>query len=135
MELTCSLTNPDLRFTETIKRNCRCKAKQIDKKNCEWEEPPELLMFQALFNQMLTGTWEKVNELLCGHTVYEFELEKARALFMLPEGFTKDDLAVAYDRMAKVYGNLDDSDGREMEIINKSFYLLHSQIGVADPRG
>ena len=135
VEFKCSLADPAFSFTETVKWHCRCKSKRVDSKNVVWDAPSDLMMFQALFNQMVSGVWEKVNDMLCGKTVLDFELEKARALFMLTENFTKDDLAVAYDRMAKVYGNLDYSDGLEMEIINKSFYLLHSQISVAEPRG
>lgn len=126
VEFTCSLADPYLKFTKIIKGHCRCKSKRTMTSGLTWEEPSDMLMFQAMFQQMLTGTWEKVNLLLCGKTVHEFELEKARALFMLPEGFSRDDLEVAYVRMKQVYENLPDSDGREVEIINKAFWLLQA---------
>lgn len=128
VEFKCSLADPAFSFTETIKRHCRCKSKRVDNKNVVWDAPSDLMMFQALFNQMVSGVWEKVNDILCGKAVLDFELDKARTLFMLPEGYIRDDLMLAYSRLEKVYGNLADGDGREMDIINKYYYLLQSQI-------
>jgi curved DNA-binding protein CbpA len=79
---------------------------------------------------MLTGAWEKVNQMLCGKTVYEFELEKARAIFMLPKDYTSEDLKKARRLMMKVYHP--DKAGvdvtREAQIINDAHDLLKADL-------
>lgn len=130
VELTCSLADPNFHFVVTVKRNCRCNIRQGRSKDDAVDMPSDLAMFQVLFNQMLTGAWEKVNDVLCGKMVHGFELEKARAVFMLPEGHTKDELFLAYSRMTKVYGDCvpTGEDTYEMNLLNKYFYLLLSHI-------
>lgn len=122
VELRCRLENPSMIILETVKRSCRCQTKRKNSQYVTWEEPHELEMFKTLFNQMLSGAWEKVNSVLCGKTVYAFELEKARAVFMLPNNYTRDELIDAYNLMKRTY------DGRETELalLNRYYYFLQS---------
>ena len=124
-EFSCTLENPFLSFKEIVKRGCNCQTK-IKGQNLAYDEPHDMQMFKVLFNQLLTGTWEKVNAVLCGKTVYAFELEKARAVFMLPADYTLDDLNAAYRKMKTVYG--EDPDSREMSLLNKYYYFLQSDL-------
>lgn len=124
VEFQCSLTVPFLSFSQIIKRKCKCKSKRIDTKNFTWEQPGDFLMFQELFNQSIFGAWEKVNRVLCGQTTYEHKLELARAVFMLSNGFTQDDVNCSYKRLKKVY----DTDNKEIEILNQYYCFLLSYL-------
>ena len=128
VEFSCTLENPYLSIKEIVKKGCTCQTK-VKGQNLQYDEPHDMQMFKVLFNQLLTGAWEKVNAVLCGKTVYAFELEKARAIFMLPEDFNLDDLSAAYRKMKTVYGATDeDMNSREMSILNKYYYFLQSDL-------
>lgn len=129
-EFTCQLEDPYLSIKTIVKKDVRCKSKRVDSQHVSWEEPNDLEMFKTLFNQMLSGAWVKVNDMLCGKTVYEFELEKARAIFMLPENFTSADLKKARRLMMKVYhpDRAGDDVTREAQIINDAHDLLKSHL-------
>lgn len=130
IELRFSLEEPRFSQSVLIKKNVHCKSKRTDSKHIEWEEPSDMMMFKTLFNNMLKGAFEKVGAMLCGTTVHAFEIEKARAIFMLPEDYTFDDLKRAKKMMLKVYHP--DNAGEDMtiqsQIINKSFNLLKSEL-------
>jgi hypothetical protein len=129
-EFTCRLEDPYISIKKIVKKGLRCHTKRVDNTHVSWEEPNDLVMFKSLFNQMLTGAWEKVNQMLCGKTVYEFELEKARAIFMLPKDYTSEDLKKARRLMMKVYHP--DKAGvdvtREAQIINDAHDLLKADL-------
>ena len=134
IEFTCRLEDPYLFIKKVIKKGVRCHTKRVDSQHVSWDEPNDLAMFKTLFNQMLSCAWEKVNQTLCGKTVYEFELEKARAIFMLPKDYTSEDLKKARRLMMKVYHP--DKSGedvtREAQIINNAYNLLKSHLEKAD---
>ena len=130
IEFSCSLEAPYMSFSIPIKKNVRCHTKRVDAQHVEWEEPGDLAMFRTLFNQMLSCAFEKVNEILCGKTVHEFEVEKARAIFMLPEDYTADDLKKARRLMMKVYhpDKAGEDVTREAQIINDAHDLLKAEL-------
>jgi hypothetical protein len=130
IEFSCSLENPHCHFSTIVKKGARCQTRRIDVKTVEWDEPNDLCMFRSMFNQMLSGAFEKINDFLCGKTVHEFEIEKARALFMLPEDYTADDLKKAYRLMMKVWhpDKAQEDVTREAQILNEAHALLKAEL-------
>lgn len=130
-EFMCRLEDPYITVKTLVKKSLRCQTKRVDNSHVSWEEPSDMAMFKTLFNQMLTGAWEKVNQILCGKTVYEFELEKARAIFMLPKDYTASDLKKARRLMMKVYHPdkaLGEDVTREAQILNEAHDLLKADL-------
>jgi hypothetical protein len=135
VEFRFTLSNPYFHCSKIIKQGARCKSKRIDSQYVEWEEPGEMVMFRTLFNNMLSRAFERVNSILCGKTVHAFELEKARAIFMLPEDYTVDDLKKARRLMLKVYHpDSGDDVTRESQMINKAYDLLKAELETNDVR-
>ena len=130
VEFRCQLESLRLPISVIVKKNCKCSTKRVDAKNVEWEEPNDMAMFRTLFNRMLSGVCEKVCEVLCGKTVHAFELEKARAIFMLPKDYNLEDLKKARRLMMKVYhpDKAEDDVTREAQIINESYDLLRAEL-------
>jgi hypothetical protein len=132
VEFTCKLEDPYISLKTIIKRSTRCQSKRVDSTHLAWESPADLEMFRSMFNQMLSGAFEKVNQILCGKTVHEFEVEKARAMFMLPKDYTATDLKKARRLMMKVYHPdvADDDVTRESQIINDAYDLLKAELEI-----
>lgn len=130
IEFTCSIENPRVLFKVVIKRNAKCVSKRSGFNDIDWNEPSDLSMFRTLFNNMLSGAFERIANLLCGKTIYEFELEKARALFMLDENYTNDNLKKARRLLMKAYHPdvAGEDVTREAQIINDSYNLLRSHL-------
>lgn len=129
VEFKFKLSNIMSEIKVIIKRSAKCNHKRINPQEVSWEEPHEMEMFKTLFNQMLSGAWQKVNQYLCGKTVREFEIEKARAIFMLPDDYTDADLKKARRLMMKVYHPDKGEDvTREAQIINEAFDLLKAEL-------
>jgi hypothetical protein len=130
IEFSCRLEDPYISVKTIIKKGVRCHTKRVDSEHVSWEEPSDLSMFRAMFDQMLCGAYEQVNQILCGKTVYAFELEKARAIFMLPRDYTAEDLKKARRLMMKVYhpDKADVDVTREAQIINDSYDLLKADL-------
>ena len=87
---------------------------------------------------MLSGLWQRMNTMLCGTTVQDLELEKARALFMLHEDYTMEDLKKARNLLMKVYhpdasGVADTTEASQ--IINRSFVLLKNHLQLQEKSG
>lgn len=132
VEFSCRLTDPEFSIKTIIKKHAKCTYERVDSTHVSWEEPSDLAMFKTMFEQMISGAFERVNQMLCGKTVYEFELEKARAIFMLPENYTEADLKKARRLMMKVYHPDkagEDDVTREAQIINEAHDLLKSHLG------
>ena len=130
VEFRCTIEDPFLSFSVPIKKSVRCHTKRVDQQHVEWEEPNDLSMFRTLFNQMLSGAFEKVNAILCGKTVHEFEVEKARAIFMLTKDYTAEDLKKARRLMMKVWhpDKAQEDVTREAQIINDAHDLLRTEL-------
>ena len=130
VEFRCTLEDPCMVIAVSVKKSVCCHMKRVDSQHVTWEEPNDLVMFRTLFNQMLSGTFEKVNKFLCGKTVHEFELEKARAIFMLPWDYTAEELKRARRLMMKVYhpDKGEEDVTRESQIINEAYTLLKSEL-------
>ena len=130
VEFTCKLEDPYISFKVPIKKGVRCHTKRVDSQYVTWDEPGDLCMFRSMFNQMLSGAFDKVNQLLCGKTVHEFEIEKARAIFMLPADYTASDLKKARRLMMKVYHPdvAGEDVTRESQIINDAHDLLKAEL-------
>lgn len=130
VEFTCQLADPHISFKTIIKRGVRCHTERVDSNHVTWDEPGDLAMFRSMFNQMLSGAFEKVNQMLCGKTVHEFEIEKARAIFMLPKDYSDSDLKKARRLMMKVYhpDKGEEDTTREAQIINDAYDLLKENL-------
>lgn len=130
VEFSCALENPHFNFTSIIKSGSRCHTKRVDSTTVSWEEPNDLIMFRSMFDQMLSGAFARVNDLLCGKTVHEFEIEKARALFMLPKDYTSEDLKNARRLMMKVWhpDKAQEDVTREAQILNEAHDLLKAEL-------
>jgi hypothetical protein len=126
IEFTFTLTRPTLSKKVIIERNARCKTQKSDATHVTWEEPEALNMFKTLFNNMLEGGLQKMQNLLCSKTVEAYELDKARALFMLPEDYEMEDLNRAKRLMLQVYNPEGGGINRESRIIEKAYSLLVS---------
>lgn len=126
VELQCAFAEMDFIFKKIVKRNCKCKSKPGEGKRMVWEEPGDLVMFQSMLQQVVTNTWERVNQMLCGRALLGLELDKARAVFMLPENYSIEDLEESYCRLRGVFENPDLS--REKEILERYYFLLRSRL-------
>lgn len=130
IEFTCQLEDPYINIKTRVKKGVRCHTQRVDSTHVSWDEPNDMAMFRTLFNNMLKGTWENVHQYLCGKTVYAFELDKARAIFMLPQDFTASDLKKARRLMMKVYhpDKAGEDVTREAQIINDAYDLLKADL-------
>ena len=113
-----------------VKKKAHCQTKRTDSTHLSWEEPGDMKMFITMFNTMLSGLWEKMKTMLCGKTIHEMEVERARALFMLPPTYTLDELKKARNMMAKVYHpDVAEFDTTEAQkTINAAFRLLKQEL-------
>jgi hypothetical protein len=131
VEFRCTIKDPFIAFSKIVKRKVRCDTKRVDSQHVEWEEPKDMVMFRTLFNQMLSGAFEKINAMLCGKTVHELELDHARAVLMVTESYTKEDLKKARRLLMKVYHPdkaLEENVTREAQIINSAYNLLNAEL-------
>lgn len=135
VEFMCRIEPLGLNIKQIVKRKVRCEHKRVDSAHVEWDVPGDLQVFREMFNTMLSGLWQKMNTMLCGTTVQDLELEKARALFMLHEDYTMDELKKARNLLMKVYhpdvaGVADTTEASQ--IINRSFVLLKNNLQLRD---
>lgn len=133
IEFRARIEKLSLPIRTTVKKGVLCQSKKIDSEHLSWEEPADMLMFIQMFNTMLKGTWEKMQMYLCGRELYEYEIEKARAIFMLPERFTMEDLKKARNMLVKAYhpdmaGEDDVYASEATKIINNSYKLLQQYL-------
>lgn len=131
VEFMCRIEPLSLNIKQVIKHKVRCETKRVDSAHVEWQTPGDLQIFIEMFNTMLSGLWQRMNMMLCGTTVQDLELEKARALFMLHEDYTMEDLKKARNLLMKVYhpdvaGVADTTEASQ--IINRSFVLLKNHL-------
>lgn len=130
VEFKARIENLRLPIKVIIKKKVHCQTKRTDPEHVTWEDPSDMSMFITLFNTMLSGLWENINRKLCGQTVHELEIEKARNLFMLPENYTMEELKKARNMMMKVYhpdvAEFDTTAASK--IINNSFKLLKNEL-------
>lgn len=124
IEFSCFLENIRLSIKKTIKKRVKCTSKRVNPKEIQWGYPSDMEMFRTMFNYMLSGASQKINDILCGKTVYQYEVERAEALFMLPAGYDKKDLDRARALLLKVYSTDENNCQREVDIIKKSYQLL-----------
>ena len=138
VEFSCRIEPLGLNIKRVVKHKVRCEHKRVDSAHVEWDTPGDLQVFIEMFNTMLSGLWQRMNMMLCGTTVKDLELEKARALFMLHEDYTMDDLKKARNLLMKVYhpdvaGAAGITDTTEAsQIINRSFVLLKNNLQLKD---
>jgi hypothetical protein len=131
VEFKCVINSPRIAFKKIIKKGVHCKIKRVDSQHVEWEEPADMSMFRTLFNQMLTSALERINTMLCGKTVHQCELEHAKAVMMVPDNYTKEDLKKSRRLLMKVYHPdraRDDDVTRESQIINNAYDLLNAEL-------
>lgn len=131
VEFMCRIEPLALNIKQIVKHKVRCETKRVDSSHVEWQTPGDLQIFIEMFNTMLSGLWQRMNTMLCGTTVQDLELEKARALFMLHEDYTMDDLKKARNLLMKVYhpdvaGVADTTEASQ--IINRSFVILKNHL-------
>jgi len=130
VEFRCFIEELRLLISVIIKKNVHCKTKRIDAEHVGWDEPGDLDMFRTLFNQMLSGIFEKTQHMLCGEYIHKFKIEKAQSLFMLPDNYTLSDLKKARRLMMKVYHPdvADEDVSREAQLINDAYELLKNEL-------
>lgn len=131
VEFRFDIQSLGLHITKVIKKKVKCDTKRVDSEHVEWKEPGDMLVFIEMFNTMLSGLWQKMNAMLCGTTVHQLEIEKARALFMLSENYTMDDLKKARNLLMKVYHpDVAEEYGttEASQIINNYFTLLKNEL-------
>ena len=128
IEFRCTLDNLRLPIAELVKRSVRCHTKRVDSKNVTWDEPNDLIMFKTLFNHMLEGAWQSVNERLCGKLIEDEKLQKAKILFMIEDNddYTLSDLKRTRRMMMKIYHPdvAEYNVTREAKIINDAYDVL-----------
>jgi hypothetical protein len=130
VEFRCVIESPNVSFSTIVKRGAKCHIKHVKYNEIEWEEPGDFLMFRTMFNGMLSGAFAQVSQMLCGRIIHDFEIEKARSIFMLPEDYTATDLKKARRLMMKVYHPdiAEDDVTREAQIINDAYDLLKAEL-------
>ena len=128
IEFSCKLEDPKVEFKHIVKKAAKCAAKRVDQNHVTWEEPNDLAMFRNLFNQMLSGMHENVNRMLHGKTLYQFDIEKNRALFMLSEDYTMDELTAAFHKMMEVWQPDGEAETAESVILKKAYYALVAEL-------
>ena len=128
VEFSFKLEDPDIKYKQVIKKSTKCAAKRVDQNHVTWEEPNDLAMFRNLFNQMLSGMHDNVNRMLHGKTLYQFDIEKNRALFMLTEDYDMEDLDAAFHKMMAVWQPEGVGETPESVIIKKAYYALISEL-------
>ena len=137
VEFRCMIESLRLPISTTVKKSAKCVSKRVDSKHVEWDEPNDMAMFRSMFNRMLKTASERFDNYLRSKTVYAFELDKARSIFMLPEDYTSDDVKRARRLMFKVYHpdtNSDDDTTRESQIINNAYLLLMQDLEIRNKK-
>lgn len=130
VELTFKLLRPYMSAKVKIKKRAKCTYKRVDSSHIEWTEPKELTFFRSILFQFLSGSFEKLKEFLAGKTIHDWEIEKARTVFMLEEDYSEQDLKRARRLLMKVYHPdvAGEDTTRETAIINKMYDALKTEL-------
>ena len=130
VEMTFEILKPHMRTKVTIKKRAKCKYKQVDSSHIEWTEPKELTFFRSILYQMLSGSFDRLKGLLAGKTLHDWDVEKARTVFMLDDDYTEQDLKKARRLLMKAYHPdvAEEDTSREVTIINDMYDLLKMEL-------
>ena len=130
VEMTFEILKPRMRTKVTIKKRAKCKYKQVDSSHIEWTEPKELTFFRSILYQMLSGSFDRLKGLLVGKTLHDWDVEKARTVFMLDDDYTEQDLKKARRLLMKAYHPdvAEEDTSREVTIINDMYDLLKMEL-------
>lgn len=138
VELMCVLSQPSISFKKIIKSNVSCAVKRINSETLQYSEPEGLSIFRNMFNQMYKTALEKYNfhtqnDFLTKHDI---EVFAAKSLFMLEDGYTKEELKQQRNRMLKVFHPDESRNDTTLmaeytKKINDAYKLLVKQEGTA----
>lgn len=128
---TAEMDKPIIRLKRTLK-TATCYVKRLDETHITYTEPSDLTLFRNIMNQMVRDAWERFDyknrqDLI---TPRALELFKARALFMLGEGYTENELKKQRNRLIKAFHP--DEGEEEMTkyatIVNESYKILREEL-------
>lgn len=125
-EFTYSFTVPSISLKAKVKEHALCPSNKEGKNKLSYELPGDYAIFVKLFDQMLEKERKRYhdrynNKFLSKHSV---DLFKAETLFMLPEGYSMDE--VYEQRKRLLYGFKGE---REYEdIINHAYYIIKKNL-------
>ena len=130
VEMTFEILKPHMRVKTQIKKRAKCKYKQVDSSHIEWTEPKELTFFRSILYQMLSGSFDRLKGLLAGKTLHDWDVEKARTVFMLDDDYSEQDLKKARRMLMKVYDPdvAEEDTSRDVTIINDMYDLLKMEL-------
>lgn len=152
------LSDPQIHISTTVREHVYCNCYPVDDTHIGFDEPNELVFFKNMFNQMLSKTydrykkayeeqeaaeeerrqWEermkeeqKEKETIAKERM-DMEYIKAKAAFMLEDGYTEKELKMQRNRLLKTFhpdeGQTDVSSYTQN--INKYYQILMKHLEV-----
>lgn len=129
VEFSCKLSNPQISIKEVVKKRCKCSSKRVNNKEIEWQIPHDMEMFRTMFNYMLSGAFEKLNKMMCGRSVKDRELDKAKALFMIKnDNYTQEYLDETRMSLKQAFDTHERGCEESLQIIEGYYNLLRNNL-------
>ena len=134
IELQCQFESPNMFFKTAIKKDVLCKSTRIDKTHVTWDIPGEVDIIRSVFNQTIKNAVERFNKENVpqeGVTKYQLNYIKAKALFMVEDGYELSEIKKQRDLLLSIYhpDNRIVEDVKYAQIINNAYDLLSEAYG------
>lgn len=133
----CVMNKPNVQFTKTL-CTVSCYAKRINDEQITYTEPSDLTLFRSLFYQAIVNARDRYQNKIFKDFISPdaVALMKARALFMVDDGYSLDEIKKQRNRLIKAFHPDEHSLSEEVEeltgyteLINNAFRLLKENIG------
>ena len=130
IEFNCEIQSLNINFKYLIKKRVICPHKRTDNQHIEFSEPSDLTMFRSMFNQTLKNEAERYTVLYNENIANKEAIEefKAKALFMLGNEYTYEDLERQYNRTISAYSKENINDKVYIDYINDAYILLANKL-------
>ena len=128
VEVSFSLQRSGINHREIIARNLECKTKRYDETHVTWEEPAKLGMFRTILCGAIDNTMKKAARTFIGRELMNYQIITARTVFLLPEGYSREDVEERYHNFAFLEGK------PEMDTIKECRELLLAALAKKERR-
>ncbi|MBO4847065.1 MAG: J domain-containing protein [Lachnospiraceae bacterium] len=126
------LAEPNITIKEQI-GHATCNAHRVDYEHISYSEPSALTLFRSIFVGMLRQTWEKYDYMQSHNFIspQAVELTLSRALFMVDEQYTLNEIKRQRNRLIKAFhpdSNKDIDATKYTEKINNAYKILKDNL-------
>ena len=123
IKLTIDFTEINKQYTYLIKRKVSCEKEYVDSEHIQFFPPYSLNMIETIVQRAYEEAVKNYNnEYLLPN---DLELYKAKALFMLDDEYTVDDIKGIYKKLIKTFHpDNGETDNKYIQLITKYYRLL-----------